>query len=90
MSHDETCWQEGEEADEGMMMRSVNRVVQSKTEKQVELEVLREEKSTDGAPDTKDEGRKRRERIAKRAAKELKEGVSLIVHLSGFPFARGN
>ncbi|GAA5842856.1 hypothetical protein JCM11251_005827 [Rhodosporidiobolus azoricus] len=55
----------------------VNRVVKSETPKRVEFEVLREEKS-DAASDAslgKDEARLRRERIVKRAAKELKEGM---------------
>ncbi|SGY13607.1 BQ5605_C010g05911 [Microbotryum silenes-dioicae] len=51
----------------------VNRVVQSTTPKQVEIEVLR--KSDDDANSGKDAGQLRRERIAKRAAKELKEGM---------------
>ncbi|SCV69890.1 BQ2448_1284 [Microbotryum intermedium] len=51
----------------------VNRVVQSKTPKQVEIEVLR--KDGDDANSGKDAGQLRRERIAKRAAKELKEGM---------------
>lgn len=55
----------------------VNRVVQSTAEKRVEIEVLREEKPVEGqAGAVKDEARVRRERIVKRAAKELKEGVS--------------
>ncbi|ORY63810.1 hypothetical protein BCR35DRAFT_308776 [Leucosporidium creatinivorum] len=53
----------------------VNRVVQSKTPKQVELEVLRDSANPSEASLGKDETRKRRERIAKRAAKELKEGM---------------
>ncbi|GAA5902042.1 hypothetical protein JCM6882_000175 [Rhodosporidiobolus microsporus] len=56
----------------------VNRVVKSETPKRVEFEVLREEKSDAGAADAslgKDEARLRRERIVKRAAKELKEGM---------------
>ncbi|BGP17140.1 hypothetical protein JCM10213_005236 [Rhodosporidiobolus nylandii] len=59
----------------------VNRVVKSDTPKRVEFEVLREEKAegADGkAADAslgKDEARLRRERIVKRAAKELKEGM---------------
>jgi 3-oxoacid CoA-transferase len=59
-------------------VHSVNRVVKSETPKRVEFEVLREEKSEGGAADAslgKDEARLRRERIVKRAAKELKEGV---------------
>lgn len=57
--------------------RSVNRVVQSTAPKQVEIEVLREEKVDPSAEaPVKDEARIRRERIVKRAAKELKEGVS--------------
>ena len=52
---------------------SVNRVVQSTTAKRVEVEVLRD----DGNSGTdKSEAAQRRDRIAKRAAKELKEGVS--------------
>jgi len=51
----------------------VNRVVQSTTAKRVEVEVLRD----DGNSGTdKSEAAQRRDRIAKRAAKELKEGVS--------------
>ncbi|GAA6040660.1 hypothetical protein JCM8097_008092 [Rhodosporidiobolus ruineniae] len=56
----------------------VNRVVKSTEPKRVEFEVLREEKSDDKAADAslgKDEARLRRERIVKRAAKELKEGM---------------
>ncbi|GAA5991962.1 hypothetical protein JCM11641_002025 [Rhodosporidiobolus odoratus] len=57
----------------------VNRVVKSETSKRVEFEVLREEKSNDEAAAAsssgKDEARLRRERIVKRAAKELKEGM---------------
>ncbi|GAA5888629.1 hypothetical protein JCM16303_005293 [Sporobolomyces ruberrimus] len=50
----------------------VNRVVQSTTQKRVEVEVLRDDGKGD-AP--KDEASERRQRIAKRAAKELKEGM---------------
>ncbi|GAA5881695.1 hypothetical protein JCM5296_005478 [Sporobolomyces johnsonii] len=54
----------------------VNRVVKSETPKRVEIEVLREEKGTSSdASLGKDEARQRRERIVKRAAKELKEGM---------------
>ncbi|KAM0789168.1 hypothetical protein ACM66B_000016 [Microbotryomycetes sp. NB124-2] len=53
----------------------VNRVVQSKTPKQVEIEVLRDSGNPSEAALGKDETRKRREMIAKRAAKELKEGM---------------
>ncbi|GAA5822396.1 hypothetical protein JCM5353_000488 [Sporobolomyces roseus] len=50
----------------------VNRVVQSTTAKRVEVEVLRD----DGNSGTdKSEAAQRRDRIAKRAAKELKEGM---------------
>ncbi|GEM08034.1 succinyl-CoA:3-ketoacid-coenzyme A transferase [Rhodotorula toruloides] len=57
----------------------VNRVVQSTAPKQIEIEVLREEASSGGSASEaamgKDESRLRRERIVKRAAKELKEGM---------------
>ncbi|PRQ76068.1 hypothetical protein AAT19DRAFT_13090 [Rhodotorula toruloides] len=57
----------------------VNRVVQSTAPKQIEIEVLREEASAGGSASEaamgKDEARLRRERIVKRAAKELKEGM---------------
>ncbi|BGP41010.1 hypothetical protein JCM10450v2_005021 [Rhodotorula kratochvilovae] len=55
----------------------VNRVVKSETPKRVEIEVLREEKGAtqSDAALGKDEARLRRERIVKRAAKELKEGM---------------
>ncbi|KWU42338.1 3-oxoacid CoA-transferase [Rhodotorula sp. JG-1b] len=59
----------------------VDRVVQSTAPKQVEVEVLREETSSDSdssassTASTKSEARLRRERIVKRAAKELKEGM---------------
>ncbi|GAA6052069.1 hypothetical protein JCM3770_006613, partial [Rhodotorula araucariae] len=55
----------------------VNRVVKSETPKRVEIEVLREEKGStqSDAALGKDEARLRRERIVKRAAKELKEGM---------------
>lgn len=52
---------------------SVNRVVQSSTPKRVEVEVLKDDGTND---EPKDEAAQRRMRIAKRAAKELKEGVS--------------
>ena len=56
---------------------SVNRVVQSTAPKQVEIEVLREEKGSTQSEGAlgKNEARLRRERIVKRAAKELKEGM---------------
>mgnify|MGYP001579523621 CR=1 FL=1 len=51
-------------------------MVQSTTEKRIEIEVLREAKAVAGdAEVVKSAGRLRRERIAKRAAKELTEGV---------------
>ncbi|TNY18185.1 succinyl-CoA:3-ketoacid-coenzyme A transferase subunit A [Rhodotorula diobovata] len=55
----------------------VNRVVQSTAPKQVEIEVLREEKGSTQSEGAlgKNEARLRRERIVKRAAKELKEGM---------------
>ncbi|GAA6009497.1 3-oxoacid CoA-transferase [Rhodotorula paludigena] len=55
----------------------VNRVVKSETPKRVEIEVLREEKGDTASEAAlgKDEARLRRERIVKRAAKELKEGM---------------
>ncbi|BGP56081.1 hypothetical protein JCM8202_005231 [Rhodotorula sphaerocarpa] len=59
----------------------VDRVVQSTAPKRIEMEVLREESSSDSdssassSASTKSEARQRRERIAKRAAKELKEGM---------------
>lgn len=53
----------------------VNRVVKSETPKRIEIETLREEKSDSGAAPTKSESRLRRERIVKRAAKELKHGM---------------
>lgn len=64
-----------------LLTRSVDRVVQSTAPKQVEIEVLREETSSDSdssassTASTKSEARIRRERIAKRAAKELKQGM---------------
>ncbi|CEQ42254.1 SPOSA6832_04057 [Sporobolomyces salmonicolor] len=68
----------------------VNRVVKSETPKRVEIEVLREEKGTSSdASLGKDEARQRRERIVKRAAKELKEGVSHASLLS-FLLSRSN
>lgn len=63
------------------LFRSVDRVVQSTAPKRIEMEVLREESSSDSdssassSASTKSEARQRRERIAKRAAKELKEGM---------------
>ncbi|GAA5931422.1 hypothetical protein JCM3775_005019 [Rhodotorula graminis] len=55
----------------------VNRVVQSTVPKRAEVEVLREEKGSSPSVGAmgKDEARLRRERIVKRAAKELKEGM---------------
>ncbi|GAA5948604.1 hypothetical protein JCM3765_004941 [Sporobolomyces pararoseus] len=50
----------------------VNRVVQSSTPKRVEVEVLKDDGTND---EPKDEAAQRRMRIAKRAAKELKEGM---------------
>lgn len=58
---------------------SVNRVVQSTAEKRIEILTLKEEAGDAGASLGKDDARKRRERIVKRAAKELKEGVSFAV-----------
>ncbi|KAK4704243.1 3-oxoacid CoA-transferase, partial [Phenoliferia sp. Uapishka_3] len=53
----------------------VNRVVQSTAEKKIEIMTLKEENVDGGASLGKDDARKRRERIVKRAAKELKEGM---------------
>lgn len=53
----------------------VNRVVQSTAEKRVEIEVLRDSANPSEASLGKDESRTRREMIARRAAKELKEGM---------------
>lgn len=59
---------------------SVNRVIQSTAEKRIEILTLKEETSSDGGEALgKDDARKRRERIVKRAAKELKEGVSGLI-----------
>ena len=63
---------------------SVNRVVQSSTPKRVEVEVLKDDGTSD---EPKDEAAQRRMRIAKRAAKELKEGVSFTFSARASPFA---
>ena len=57
----------------------MNRVIQSTAEKSIEILTLKEESGDGGASLGKDDARKRRERIVKRAAKELKEGVSIFI-----------
>ena len=59
---------------------SVNRIVPSTVPKQIEKTVLREEageKADDALGGGKSEAKARRERIVRRAAKELKDGVCL-------------
>lgn len=66
------------------MRFSVNRVVQSTVPKKIEILVLKEEAGDAGAALGKDDARQRRERIVRRAAKELKEGVSTLPFSSAY------
>jgi 3-oxoacid CoA-transferase len=53
----------------------VDRIVQATSQKKIEFVTLREEPSaSDAVPAKKDDARLRREKIAKRAATELKDG----------------
>lgn len=52
----------------------IDRIVPSTAEKQIEITVLRDETTSAHEASAKDPARLRREKIARRAAKELKDG----------------
>lgn len=64
---------------------SVNRIVPSTIEKKIEKRILKEEAGSAadqlGGANEKSEAKARRERIVRRAAKELKDGVSNFTKL---------
>jgi 3-oxoacid CoA-transferase len=64
---------------------SVNRIVQATAEKQIEKRTLRENAADPTAALGKSDARARRERIVRRAAKELKDGAYVNLGIVSLP-----